>query len=87
MELRAELYQVISDVCDVPIERIHDDATVEELGFDSLASAEALTELEIRLDRELPVGALRRLVRARTVGDVAGLLETELREPSTPTAP
>lgn len=82
MDLRSELREAISRVCDVPVDRITDDATVEELGFDSLASAEVLTDLEIRLDRELPVDALRRLVKATTVGEVAQLLEQELRAPS-----
>jgi acyl carrier protein len=87
MELRSELRESISMVCGLPIERVRDDATVEELGFDSLASAEVLTDIEMRLGRELPVDALRRLVRARTVGEVADLLEQELRAPSTAPAP
>ena len=82
MDLRSELRDAISRTCNVPVESIRDDSTVEELGFDSLASAEVLIDLEMRLDRELPVDALRRLVRARTVGDVAQLLERELRAPS-----
>ena len=81
MELRAELKQAISRACDVPVERIDDKSSVEDLGFDSLASAEVLTDLEIRLDRELPAEALRRLVKARTVGEVADLLEREFRAP------
>lgn len=81
MDVRAELIQAISQVCDVPVHRITDDSRVDELGFDSLASAEVLTDLEIRFERELPVDALRRLVRARTVGEVAGLLERELVAP------
>ena len=81
-ELRTELKAAISRACDVPVAAITDDATVEELGFDSLASAEVLTDLEMRLDRELPVDALRRLVRARTVGEVAQLLEQEFRAPT-----
>jgi acyl carrier protein len=81
VELRAELKEAISRVCDLPVERISDDSTVEELGFDSLASAEVLIDLEIRLDRELPVDAMRRLIKARTVGEVALLLEQELRAP------
>lgn len=82
MELRGELKEAISRVCDVPVERIADDSSVEDLGFDSLASAEVLTDLEIRLDRELPADALRRLVKARTVAEVAELLEQEFRAPS-----
>jgi acyl carrier protein len=84
VNVRSELLEAISRVCDVPVAQISDASTVDELGFDSLASAEVLTDLEIRLDRELPVDALRRLVRARTVGEVAQLLEQELRAPSTP---
>jgi acyl carrier protein len=82
VDLRAELRAAISRACDVPVEAIHDDSTVDDLGFDSLASAEVLTDLEIRLDRELPVDALRRLVKARTFDDVAVLLEQELRAPT-----
>ena len=85
MELRTELVEAISRVCEVPVAEISDDSTVEELGFDSLASAEVLTDLEIRLNRELPLDALRRLVRARTVGEVASLLEQELRMPNSVT--
>lgn len=84
MELRTELNNAISRACGVPVEVITDESRVEELGFDSLASAEVLTDLEIRLDRELPVDALRRLVKARTVGDVAELLEQELQAPRYP---
>jgi acyl carrier protein len=82
VELRTELKEAISRACNVPVAAITDGSTVEELGFDSLASAEVLTDLEIRLDRELPVDALRRLVKARTVGEVALLLEQELRAPT-----
>jgi acyl carrier protein len=82
VDLRNELREAISRACNVSVQSIHDDSTVEELGFDSLASAEVLTDLEIRLNRELPVDALRRLVRAKTVGEVARLLEQEFRTPS-----
>src|SRR3954470_1771324 len=82
VELRTELREAISRVCAVPVALISDDSTLEELGFDSLASAEVLTDLEIRLNRELPLDALRRLVKARTVGEVGRLLEQELRAPS-----
>jgi acyl carrier protein len=82
VELRSELKDAISRVCDVPVDEIGDDSPVADLGFDSLASAEVLTDLEIRLDRELPADALRKLVKARTVGEVAELLEREFRAPS-----
>jgi acyl carrier protein len=42
---------------------------------DSLASAEIVTDLEIRLGRDLPVDVLRRLGSARTVGDVAAAMQ------------
>jgi acyl carrier protein len=87
MDLREELRTSISYVCGIPVERISDDAPLEELGFDSLASAEVLTDLEIKLGLELPVDALRRLVRAGTVGEVAALLGAELRSPSSLPAP
>ena len=78
MDLRTELRESISRVCEVPVDRIREDSTLEELEFDSLASAEVLTDIEIRLGRRLPVDALRRLVRAHTFGEVADLLEREL---------
>ena len=40
-----------------------------------------LTDIEIRLGRELPVDGLRRLTEARTVGDVVALLQDELARP------
>jgi acyl carrier protein len=85
VDVRSELKAAISRACDVPVDAITDESTVEQLGFDSLASAEVVTDVEIRLNRELPIDALRRLVKARTFGEVAELLERELRAP-TPTA-
>ena len=51
MDVAAELRESISRICGVPAESISDDATLEDLGFDSLAAAEVLTDIEIRLDR------------------------------------
>jgi acyl carrier protein len=65
----------------VPAESITDDATLDDLGFDSLAAAEVLTDIEIRLGRQLPVDGLRRLTEARTVGDVVAVLRNELAGP------
>ena len=79
--MAAALRDSISRICDVPTAAITDDATLEDLGFDSLAAAEVLTDLEIRTGRELPVSGLRRLTEARTVGDVGTLLEQELARP------
>jgi acyl carrier protein len=87
MEVTRALHESISWICEIPAERIHDDSTLADLGFDSLASAEVLTDLEIRLGKELPVDALRRLNHARTVGDVASILEEAFVEPSQRSGP
>jgi acyl carrier protein len=79
-DLEAQLRESIVTICGVPAEAVGRDATLDALGVDSLAAAEILVELEIRLDQELPVGLLRRLGEAATVGDVANLLESTLRE-------
>ncbi len=81
MDMAAELRNSISKICDVPVEEISDEATLENLGFDSLAAAEVLTDIEIRLGRELPVDGLRRLTDARTVGDVVSVLQDNLVGP------
>jgi acyl carrier protein len=81
MDVATELRNSISRICDVPVEAITDGATLGDLGFDSLAAAEVLTDLEIRVGRELPVDGLRRLTKARTVGDVVELLQDELVRP------
>ena len=78
MDVAAELRESISRVCGVPADAISDEATLGDLGFDSLAAAEVLTDIEIRLGRDLPVDGLRRLVEARTGGDVVTLLQDEL---------
>jgi acyl carrier protein len=81
--LEALLRESIVTICGVPADTVGRDATLDSLGVDSLAAAEILVELEIRLDRELPVDLLRRLGEAATVGDVANLLESTFRgEPS-----
>jgi acyl carrier protein len=81
MDVASALRDSISRICDVPANAISDDATLDDLGFDSLAAAEVLTDIEIRLGRELPVAGLRRLTEARTVGDVVALLQQELGRP------
>ncbi len=81
MDVAAELRDSISRICGVPAGSISDEATLADLGFDSLAAAEVLTDVEIRLGRELPVDGLRRLTEARTVGDVVSLLQDELARP------
>ncbi|MGZ4596037.1 MAG: acyl carrier protein [Actinomycetes bacterium] len=75
MELARELHESISRTCDIPVDRIRDEATLGELGIDSLASAEIMTDMEIRLGRDLPSDTLRRLGTARTVGDVSAAMQ------------
>ena len=75
MDVLAELRASISRTCEIPEDAIHADSSLEELGVDSLASAEIVTDLEIRLGRDLPVDVLRRLGGARTVGDVATAMQ------------
>lgn len=80
--MAAELRASISRICDVSPDAIADEATLVDLGFDSLAAAEVLTDIEIRLGMELPVDGLRRLSTARTVRDVVTLLQDDLRRPA-----
>jgi acyl carrier protein len=82
VDVAAELRRSISRICGVPAETITDDATLGDLGFDSLAAAEVLTDIEIRMGRELPVDGLRRLTDARTVRDVVALLQDQLARPA-----
>jgi acyl carrier protein len=84
MDVPRALRESISYVCEIPVERIHDTSDLSELGFDSLASAEVITDLEIRLGQDLPVDALRRVSKARTVGDVASLLTAAFSQHSHP---
>jgi acyl carrier protein len=80
MELVRELHESISRTCDIPVDLIREEATLEELGIDSLASAEIMTDLEIRLGRDLPVDVLRRFASARTVGDVSVVIREAFGE-------
>jgi acyl carrier protein len=81
MDLNRSLRESISRTCAVPMTSIRSDSVLAELGVDSLASAEILTELEIRSGRQLPVDALRRLNQARTVGDIESILAREFTDP------
>ena len=78
MDAYGLLVDAIATVCDVPPERIRPESTLEELGVDSLASAEIIFEIETALGRELPNHLLRQIDGVRTVGDVAERLGTEL---------
>jgi acyl carrier protein len=82
-ELESQLREAIAKVCDIDPGRVHADAKLADLGVDSLAAAEVLVELEIRLGRELPVHVLRGLDKADTVADIAAQLRSAFSaEPS-----
>jgi acyl carrier protein len=74
-DLIVMLQQSIVSICDLAAEEVTPDRRLDELGIDSLAVAEIVVELEIRLGRELPIDLLRRLDRVETVRDVARELE------------
>jgi acyl carrier protein len=78
LDLDGALRESISKICDVPVEQVCGDTLLTDLGVDSLAVAEVIVELEICLDRELPIHLLRRLDQVRTVDDVLAELRTEL---------
>jgi acyl carrier protein len=78
LDLDDALRESISKICDVPVEQVRGDTLLTDLGVDSLAVAEVIVELEIRLDRELPIHVLRRLDQVRTVDDVLAELRKEL---------
>jgi acyl carrier protein len=84
------LQRAIAKVCDLDPGEIGRSTRLEDLGVDSLAVAEVIVELEIELDRELPVHLLRELDDIETVGDVADELQTAWADsdvwgtPSTP---
>jgi acyl carrier protein len=71
----------IAEICGVDAAMLRPDTRLEDIGVDSLASAEVLVDLEIRLGRQLPTGTLRRLETAATVADVAALLEVAFAAP------
>lgn len=81
MDLHTVLADAISTVCDIPVEQIHGDSSLEDLGVDSLAVAEIVVELEMQLDRELPIHLLRQLDQVRTVADVERELSAALTAP------
>ena len=82
MDVQASLRESIASICGVSESEVVPTATLEELGVDSLAAAEIITDVEIRTGLELPMDALRGLYGLRTVGDVADRLQRELDRPS-----
>ena len=74
------LKESIAEVCGVEMAALRPETRLEDIGVDSLASAEVLVDIEIRLGRQLPSGTLRRLETAHTVADVAALLEVAFQD-------
>ena len=75
MDLGLTLRESIVRICGVPADQISPDATLEDLGVDSLSAAEIITDVEIRTGTELPMDVLRGLSSMRTVGEVAAHLQ------------
>ena len=74
----------IVKVCGIDVARIDPTAQLADIGVDSLAAAEVLVELEIQLNKQLPVDVLRRLEQVKTVRDIAAQLDAALQNgPST----
>ena len=75
MNLDAALRESIVRICGVPAEEITPASTLDDLGVDSLAAAEIITDVEIRTGVELSMDVLRGLSKMETVGEVAAHLE------------
>ena len=74
----------IVKMCGIDVARIDPTAQLADIGVDSLAAAEVLVELEIQLNKQLPVDVLRRLEQVKTVRDIAAQLDAALQNgPST----
>jgi len=75
MDITAVLRESIVRICGVPAEEVTSASTLDDLGVDSLAAAEIITDVEIRTGVELPMDVLRGLSKMETVGEVAVHLE------------
>jgi len=87
MNLDVALRESIVRICGVPADQVTPASTLEDLGVDSLAAAEIITDVEIRAGIELQMDALRGLSQLRTVGEVAAHLEAGAGSPSVPGGP
>ena len=87
MDLDVALRESIVRICGVPAEEITPASTLDDLGVDSLAAAEIITDVEIRTGIELPMDVLRGLSRLRTVGEVIAHLEAGVGRPPVRSGP
>ena len=81
MNLDVALRESVARICGVPAEQVTPASTLEDLGIDSLAAAEIITDVEIRAGIELPMDVLRGLNQLRTVGEVVAHLEAGVGKP------
>ena len=81
MNLDVALRESIVRICGVPADQVTPASTLADLGVDSLAAAEIITDVEIRAGIELQMDALRGLSQLRTVGEVAAHLEAGVGRP------
>jgi acyl carrier protein len=79
--LKSAVRVAVARACEVEPERVRPETRLDELGLDSLAAAEVITDVEIGLGVEFPVDVLRTLTEAQTVGDVFDRLRNGLAVP------
>ena len=87
MDLNEALRESIAKFCGVPADQVSSGSTLEDLGVDSLAAAEIITDVEIRAGIELPMDVLRGLGQLRTVGEVAAHLAAGAGNPPVHSGP
>ena len=74
--LPVEIRAVIAARTGLAPERLTDELTIEDIGLDSLGTAELLLAVEERLDRSLNTEVLRgRFSREMRLGDLVALIE------------
>ena len=87
MNLDVALCESITRICGVPADQVSPASALKDLGVDSLAAAEIITDVEIRTGVELPMDVLRGLGQLRTVGEVAAHLEAGVGRPPVRSGP
>jgi len=81
-DLTAAVREAVARSCEVAVDAVTPASSLDALGMDSLAAAEVITDVEIRLGVDLPPDVLRGLAQAQTVADVLDLLRGALaRQP------
>lgn len=69
--LKSEIAAIISEVAEVPAERIDDHTLMAELGVDSLDALRIIAAIEKKYQIEVPE---EDIVSVRTVSDIIGLV-------------